>query len=297
MAALQYVDVPGYNAILIRDTYANLSKPDSLIPVSHEWLKPTDAYWKGTDRIWQFPSGATLSFGHLDDPTSHFDYQSAQFQFVGIDEMVAIRENQAMYMFSRLRRIKGKDCPIRFRGASNPPTREQLARGEWVKTRYVDDETREPGVIFLPAWMEDNPHLDIEEYDKSLDKLDTVTRKQLKEGDWNIQAKGKIFEREWFKMIDVVPVDVISTIRYWDFAATAKTDNNNQPIEYACFIHLFLLKDYFCSVMIIVVSIKFVDLAVSLIQEDHFDIFEIRLSVSTHLASTEYVFLTGRPSH
>ena len=227
MAALQYVDVPGYNAILIRDTYANLSKPDSLIPVSHEWLKPTDAYWKGTDRIWQFPSGATLSFGHLDDPTSHFDYQSAQFQFVGIDEMVAIREHQAMYMFSRLRKIKEKDCPIRFRGASNPPTREQLARGEWVKTRYVDDETREPGVIFLPAWMEDNPHLDIEEYDKSLDKLDTVTRKQLKEGDWNVKAKGKMFEREWFKIIDVLPQDVISTIRYWDFAATAKTDDNN----------------------------------------------------------------------
>ena len=91
MAALQYVDVPGYNALLIRNTYANLSKPDGLMDRAADWLTHTDAKWEGDDKRWRFPSGATLSFGYLDGPRDHFNYQGPAYQFVGIDEVVQIR--------------------------------------------------------------------------------------------------------------------------------------------------------------------------------------------------------------
>ena len=50
MGALQYVDVPGYRAAIIRRTFAQLSKGDALIPLSQEWLGPSDAHWNGTER-------------------------------------------------------------------------------------------------------------------------------------------------------------------------------------------------------------------------------------------------------
>lgn len=228
MAALQYVDCPGYDALIIRNTYANLTKPDALIPRSFEWLANTDATWDEKAHVWTFPSGSTLSFGYLDAPRDHFNYQGPAYQFVGIDEIVQIRENQALYLFSRLRRLKkNNQIPIRFRCTSNPPAPEQIARGSWVKRRYIDKETRGDR-IFIPARMEDNPYLDIEEYQKSLSVLDSVTRQQLREGDWNIKATGKIFEREWFGIIDEAP-KWSKKIRYWDLAATEVSKENKDP--------------------------------------------------------------------
>lgn len=223
MCALQYSDVPGYNAILIRDTFANLSKPEGLIPRSQEWLAGTDARWHGDLKQWEFPSGATLSFGYLDGPMDHFNYQSASYQYVGIDEIVQIRENQAKYMFSRLRRLEThRDIPIRFRCASNPPAREQVARGAWVKARYIDPDTRGDR-IFIPARLDDNPHLDKEQYrTQSLAQLDPITRQQLEEGDWNIRATGHMFKRHWFEVVDAAPTNNIKVIRYWDMAATER---------------------------------------------------------------------------
>lgn len=228
IAALLYVHEPKYNSILIRDTMKNLSMPDSIMDVSHQWLTGTDAHWSGEKNRWTFPSGATLGFGYLDDPRSHFNYQSAQFQYIGIDEAVNIRENQSMYMFSRLRRLKDNPIPIRFRCASNPPAGEQIARGQWVKNRYVDNTTRSKGVIFIPAKMEDNPYLDIDQYRVSLSQLDIITRKQLEEGDWEIKQIGNIFKREWFELINQSPIEA-KRIRYWDLAATEPSKTNKEP--------------------------------------------------------------------
>ncbi|MBW2991992.1 phage terminase large subunit [Candidatus Woesearchaeota archaeon] len=219
-AALQYVDIPGYNAILIRDTYSNLSKPDSLMDVADKWLIDTDAVWHGDDKKWTFPSGATLSFGYLDGPRDHFNYQSAQYQFVGIDEIVNIRENQATYMHSRTRKLEGSQIPLRFRCASNPPTEEQVARGQWVKTKYVDPKTRDPRVVFIPSKMEDNPHLNVDDYKKSLAFLDPVTRQQLEDGDWEIQAAGHMFKKEWFEIVNGIEGKINKVVRFWDLAAT-----------------------------------------------------------------------------
>lgn len=232
MAALQYVDAPNYNAILIRDSFKNLSMPDSVMDVAYSWLRPTDALWNEDKKRWTFPSGATLSFGYLDGPRDHFNYQSAQFQFVGIDESVNIRENQALYMFSRLRKLKNNPIPIRFRCASNPPAPEQVSRGSWVKSRYVDPRTKEKKAIYIPAQMQDNPYLDGEEYRKSMMNLDPVTRKQLEEGDWEIQARGRMFDRSWFEIVDVAPVNA-KKVRYWDLAATEPIKRDHQP-AYTC---------------------------------------------------------------
>ena len=250
MAALQYVDIPGYNALLIRDTYTNLVKPEGLLTRAHEWLHNSDAHWKGDQKQYIFPSGATISFSYLDGPQDHFNHMGAAYQFVGIDEIVSIRENQATFLFSRMRSREAdsyredlkilydyteeeierfyqqyNSIPLRFRAASNPPLAEQIARGEWVKKRYVTKATREDR-IFIPAGLDDNPHLNKAKYVKSLNRLDPITRAQLLEGDWNIKVKGRMFDRSWFKIVDQPPVDA-KRVRFWDPAHTVPAQKKN----------------------------------------------------------------------
>ena len=120
MAALQYVHVPGYAALLLRRTFPDLSLPEAIMSRSFEWLQGTDAIWHDKEKTWKFPSGATLTFGYLDAPRDHYRYQGSAFQFIGFDELTQFKENQYLYLHSRLRRLAGAEVPLRMRAASNP---------------------------------------------------------------------------------------------------------------------------------------------------------------------------------
>lgn len=77
------------------------------------------------------------------------------------------------------------------------------------------------GRVFFPATVEDNPYLAGTEYEAALDRLDPVTRAQMKFGDWLARpARGLYFNRAWFRIIDVAPTIVRVRVRYWDRAAT-----------------------------------------------------------------------------
>ncbi|MGE4334590.1 MAG: phage terminase large subunit [Pigmentiphaga sp.] len=217
MAALQYVDVPGYSAILFRRTYSDLALPGALMDRAHEWLDGTAAEWRDKDKTWRFPSGATLSFGYLENENDKFRYQSAEFQFIGFDELTQFAESQYRYLFSRLRRLRGAGVPLRMRAASNPGG----VGHEWVRARFLPDEGGHPERPFIPAFLEDNPYLDREEYELSLAQLDPVTRAQLRNGDWRARRTGGMFKREWFEGgIIERPPPGIRLVRYWDLAST-----------------------------------------------------------------------------
>jgi predicted phage terminase large subunit-like protein len=67
---------------------------------------------------------------------------------------------------------------------------------DWVRRRFLD--TKDPTRCFIPAKLEDNPHLDGDAYDRALQQLDPVTRRQLRHGDWLAHADG-LFPRGWFR--------------------------------------------------------------------------------------------------
>lgn len=224
MAALQYVDVPGYSAIIFRRTYADLSKPGALMDRSREWLSNTDAVFNEQKHMWRFPSGATLSFGHLDTERDKYDYQGAEFQFIGWDELTQFKESQYRYLYSRRRRLKKQPVPLRMRATSNPGGEGH----DWVHRRFFT-ETK-PGRAFIPAKLEDNPHLDIASYEESLAELDPVTRRQLRHGDWSAREAGEYFKREWFNVLGHAPLaSGRRRVRYWDFAATEASKKSGDP--------------------------------------------------------------------
>jgi hypothetical protein len=113
MAALLYIEIPGYAAIIFRKTYADLALPGALMDRAHEWLGGTAARWSDKEKTWHFPSGATLTFGYLDNVRDHFRYQGSQFDYCAFDELSQFPENQYRYLFSRL-------LPLQFRFSSRP---------------------------------------------------------------------------------------------------------------------------------------------------------------------------------
>lgn len=213
MGALQYVCVPGYAAILFRQTYPQLAGEGGLIDRAMDWLSPQlgegSVKWNlQRKRFTFYPSGATMSFGHLWLEKDRLNYQSLAYQYVGFDEGThwATAKSYKYVGFSRVRRpapdaslpacpgcgLTLADVPLRTRMGTNPGG---PGHG-WVRHRFLLEAG--PGRIFIPAKLEDNPSLDAASYAESLMELDVVERERLLSGDWTITEEGRLFSRSWF---------------------------------------------------------------------------------------------------
>lgn len=203
-AALQFVDEPGYSALILRRTYKQLAKADSILSKAKEWLIGRKGVrWNGDEKKFTFPRGTTLEFGHMEHEDSKIDYQGGAWAFVGADEATQFTGSMLAYPRTRQRRPKGSRIPIRWRGGSNPGG----IGHEYVKARYVDCA---PTVDrqFFPATIEDNPHIDQADYVQQLVEsgIDPITLAQLLRGDWNAYHGGR-FKREWFRRWGRHPVN------------------------------------------------------------------------------------------
>lgn len=91
-------------------------------------------------------------------------------------------------------------------------------------------------VTFIPATIYDNKKLLEKDpsYIVKLKALPKVERMRLlgdaRGGNWNIRhSAGSMFRREWFEAIDAIPAGYISSIRFWDRAATPVNPQNPDP--------------------------------------------------------------------
>ena len=209
--ALRFAHVPGYRALLLRRSYPELEgKGSGLIPRSHEMLTGVAVYDR-QKHTWTFPAGGTLGFGHLEYQSSVFIYHSAQFAYIGFDELTTFLESQYLYMLSRCRSVAG--VPARVRAASNPGG----VGHAWVRRRFV--EKLRPGELrwfkrdgdkdiqttwndpdglsrqFIPARVYDNPTLIQKDpgYIRRLKALDPIDRLRLLDGDWWVANSGTVY--------------------------------------------------------------------------------------------------------
>ena len=187
MAALEYVHVPGYTALILRRTFADLAQPGAIMDRARTWLANTSARWNEQRKHFRFPSGAVVQFGYLETPNDRFRYQGTEYHFVGWDELTQFQEIPYRYMFSRLRRAADSPIPIRVRAGTNPGG----IGHEWVRRRFIDPG--HPSRPFIPALIDDNPSLDAENYRANLANLDAATRAQLEKGVWVRDAEGLVY--------------------------------------------------------------------------------------------------------
>ncbi len=229
---LQWVDIPGYSSVIIRKTLKDAREPGSIMSRARDWLGHTNAQWSGIENSWYFPTSGVSSrmvFGKLGQIGDTDTFQGAAFQTICFDEITQLYEIDCDYVMSRLRRNKCpkhkkdfsdscKTCaeyynlskvPMRIRTASNPG-----GKGHgWVKRRYdirkIEGKLtpngrqlyagRNPDMPHIPAYVHDNPYLDVEEYMKRLGKIkDPVTREQLLSGDWGVADEGR-FKIGWVR--------------------------------------------------------------------------------------------------
>jgi len=230
MAALQYVDIPSYSALLFRKSLTDLTLPGALMDRFRDWIAPhEDVRWNANTYTAAFPSGARISFGYLNNKEDYLRYKGVEAQFIGMDEVTEIRESDYRYLFSRLRRPSSgplSRVPLRMRAASNPAP-------NWVRQRFIV-EGRDKNRIFVPSKLTDNPGVDADSYRRALQELDPIERRRLEEGDWWATSLGSMFNREDFIIIDPMEIPPIvdrtaRVVRFWDLAATEPSAGNPDP--------------------------------------------------------------------
>lgn len=206
MAALQYVHVPRYAALLFRRDFSRLALPGALMDRAKEWFIPRGVKWSADEKTFRFPSGATITFGYLDNFNDRYRYQSSEFQFIGFDELTEFPEDAYTFMFSRNRQTKDVGVPLRFRAASNPGG----VGHDWVLRRFISKEAIEAtsrgefgvfwqeGRAFVPGRLIDNPYVDAAEYRESLMHMDPVSRERLLNGDWSVREDSRI-KPDWMR--------------------------------------------------------------------------------------------------
>lgn len=191
MDPLRYAHMKSHNAVLIRKTMPELNE---LIDTSRE-LYPVmfpKARFKEVEHAWYFPSGAKIRFGYLDKPADKYKYQGKAFTYIGFDELSQhVTAEGFNYLRSRLRRTDQEIYPY-IRATANPGS-------QWVYDMFIAPAEPEtpfvlPGtenskvpikVKFIPAKLEDNPHLDTDGmYRTMLESLPEIERRQLLDGDW-----------------------------------------------------------------------------------------------------------------
>jgi len=222
MEALRWVDSEDYSCIIFRKTYADLARAGALMSRSHEWLASTDAKWNGTDKMWRFPSGATVGFGYMEHEKDKYNYQGGEWNAILFDEVTHFSESQYRYLFSRLRKIEGSIIPSKIRCTGNP---DGIGFG-WVKSRFVSADN--PSRPYISSKLEDNPYLNIADYEESLSALDPVTFQKLRHGDWEVRTEGAFFKTNQIEIVDEYPVEYVSdSVRRWDLASTPENGSND----------------------------------------------------------------------
>lgn len=232
LSALQYVDekfIPAdndsltYDALILRRTLDDLEMPNAILDRAKQWLLPFEdtglLTYRDIKKQFRFNTGATLTFRYLAHDNDLNKYQGAELQFVGFDELTQFTEKQYKYLHSRLRKTEDNPIPLRMRGASNPGG----IGHDWVKKRFVNDDAP---CWFIPSAYTENPYLNQEEYGEQLDKLDEVTKQQLKYGNWDIVlSSGYLMDletynkrlisydsfKDWKPIYTVIGVDPAST--------------------------------------------------------------------------------------
>lgn len=218
LAATAFCTVAGWDALVLRRSYRDLSNPGGLMYEAQQWwLGQPGVRWEGTNSRFIFDGAGTLTFGHLSDKNAHLNYKGAAFTFIGIDEAGDIPDHQLTYMQSRLRKPADSPLPVQYRLTANPGGISHI----FLKERYVKAPNTQERA-FLPGTLEDNPSLDMAAYEERLDELDPVTRRQLRHGDWDAAATTDFFDTNKLQIVDQVPDLPWRWARSWDLAATKK---------------------------------------------------------------------------
>src|SRR5216683_7298837 len=200
--------VPRSDSLLLRRTYPELES--SLLAYFRRDV-PRKFYrsYNESKHIVSWHNGSTTRFGYCRNENDVYQYQGAEFLFIGIDELTHFTLKQWQFLTSRNRcpiakytsgEREGRDVKPCMAGATNPGNIGHA----WVKALWVDRvapagfERPELYVAkdydFVRARIEDNPiYANDVNYKKTLAALPDRLRRAFLEGDWSV-LEGQYFD-------------------------------------------------------------------------------------------------------
>ncbi len=192
----------GFKGIILRRKFPDLER--EIIRLSKEYYPQTGGKYNDQKHSWEWPAyGSYMDFGHVQHNTDISQYDSAQYNYCGFDELTHFDAYPYHYMVgSRVR--PGGDFHIAIvRNGTNPGGPGQtFVYNRFVKPfedgyKVLRDEATTLLRIFIPALAEDNPYG--MEYDplyvKKLEILRESSEAEYKAkryGDWHA-FKGSVF--------------------------------------------------------------------------------------------------------
>jgi phage terminase large subunit len=204
----QALDTDGCDTLLLRRTYPELES--SLLAYFRRDV-PREFYksYNESKHLVTWHNGSTTRFGYCRNENDVYQYQGAEFLFIGIDELTHFTLKQWQFLTSRNRcpvhvyshgRNAGKKIVPCMAGATNPGN----VGHAWVKALWVDHqppagfdrhELYDAGDYqFIRARIEDNPiYANDAEYRRTLEALPEHLRRAFLDGDWNVFA-GQYFD-------------------------------------------------------------------------------------------------------
>jgi hypothetical protein len=197
-AILQAHEHANSSTLLLRRTFPELEQ--SLLLYFRRDV-PRELYrsFQDAKHVVTWWNGSTTRFGYCAAENDVYQYQGAEFLFIGIDELTLFTLGQWQFLTSRNR----TPIPAAFAcmaGATNPGNIGHA----WVKSLWIDrvpapgmehSEEYDPADYdFIPARVWDNPiYASDENYLKTLRALPSHLRRAFLEGDWTIFA-GQYFD-------------------------------------------------------------------------------------------------------
>lgn len=186
---------PRFKGLILRRTYPELEK--EVIIRSKDWYPKAGATYNEQKRLWTFPSGAHIFFGYCEREADIRKYDSAEYNYVGFDELTSFTET--MYKYITLTRIRTSDplLPTIARSATNPGN----VGHAWAKKHFVDPAPpgkiildKKSGIkrIFIQALPTDNPYLDPNYVNRLRALNDPNEIKAKLEGSWDVY-EGQVF--------------------------------------------------------------------------------------------------------
>lgn len=254
LEAMRNYKNPGYGAVIFRRTHKQITDEGGLWDKSGELYPLVGGQPFGKNQ-WVFPSGAKITFSHMQHEKNKYDWDGSQIPLICFDELIHFSEQQFWYMMSRNRSTCG--VPPYIRATCNPdsdswvatliawwidqesgypiPERSGVIRwfvridGKLVwSTRRADLEERYPdqgpqSLTFIGSTLSDNTILMAKDpgYRAKLMGLPLVEKERLLGGNWKVRPDaGLKFPRDKWKLIDAIPLGVQNWVRFWDKAYT-----------------------------------------------------------------------------
>jgi len=197
-AILQAHEAPGCDTLLLRRTYPELES--SLLAYFRRDV-PRSLYrsFNESKRLVTWHNGSTTRFGFCRYDTDVYQYQGAEFLFIGLDELTHFTFAQWQFLTSRNRCSVPGTFPC-MAGATNPGNTGHA----WVKALWIDKvppagmenaaayDARE--YDFIAARLSDNPIFANDAgYRRALEALPEHLRRAFLDGDWEVFA-GQFFD-------------------------------------------------------------------------------------------------------